>query len=122
MPLEQPKPNPKGRGSHLNLPNRFEAVRLELDFEQCEGDEELIAELDHHPTEYFADASQSVVTENDSPDIGFRFSLNPYRGWRMAARIATLGRGTNISASTPGSISRAGSWSSSKRRCCCENS
>lgn len=80
MPLDLPKPNPKGRGSHLNLPNRFEAVRLELDFEQCEGDEDLLAELDQCPTEYFADQSQSVVTENDSPDIGFRFSVNPYRG------------------------------------------
>ena len=80
MSPEQPKPNPKGRGSHLRLANRFEAVRLELDFEQCDGDDELLAELSHCETEYFADRSQSVVTENDSPDIGFRFSLNPYRG------------------------------------------
>ena len=80
MSPDQPKPNPKGRGSHLHLPNRFEAVRTEPDFEQCEHDEELLAELDHCETEYFADQSQTVVSENNSPDISFRYSLNPYRG------------------------------------------
>jgi len=80
MSPDQPKPNPKGRGSHLRLPNRFETVRTEPDFEQCVYDEELLAELDHCETEYFADQSQTVVSENDSPDISFRYSLNPYRG------------------------------------------
>ena len=80
MPSDQHKPNPKGRGSHLRLPNRFETVRIEPDFEQCEHDEELLAELDRCETEYFADQSQTVVTENNSPDISFRYSLNPYRG------------------------------------------
>lgn len=32
------------------------------------------------PTEYYPDASQTIVTQNDSPDISFRYSLNPYRG------------------------------------------
>src|SRR4029453_9449744 len=32
------------------------------------------------PTTYYRDASRSVLAENDSPDVGFRFSLNPYRG------------------------------------------
>ena len=31
-------------------------------------------------TEFFADASKTVITENDSPDVGFRVSINPYRG------------------------------------------
>ncbi|MEM8733577.1 MAG: PA0069 family radical SAM protein [Planctomycetota bacterium] len=31
-------------------------------------------------TEYFDDDSRSIVTENRSPDIPFRYSLNPYRG------------------------------------------
>jgi len=80
MPSDQPKPNPKGRGSHLRLPNRFETIRTEADYEQCEHDEEFLAELDRCETEYFADQSQTVVSENDSPDISFRYSLNPYRG------------------------------------------
>ena len=32
------------------------------------------------PTIFYRDASRSVLAENDSPDVGFRFSLNPYRG------------------------------------------
>ena len=76
----QPKPDPKGRGSHLQPANGFERVRTEPDFEQCEHDEELLAELDSSTTQYFADQSRSVVSENDSPDISFRYSLNPYRG------------------------------------------
>src|SRR5262249_26363888 len=32
------------------------------------------------PTEFLPDTSQSIVSENDSPDIPFRYSLNPYRG------------------------------------------
>lgn len=31
-------------------------------------------------TQYFVDSSRSVLSENDSPDVGFRFILNPYRG------------------------------------------
>ena len=32
------------------------------------------------PTELYRDATRKILAENDSPDIGFRFSLNPYRG------------------------------------------
>jgi len=31
-------------------------------------------------TEVYEEEATSVVTENDSPDVGFRWSLNPYRG------------------------------------------
>ncbi|MEO8496117.1 MAG: PA0069 family radical SAM protein, partial [Planctomycetota bacterium] len=30
--------------------------------------------------EYLADSSKSIVSENNSPDVPFRYSLNPYRG------------------------------------------
>lgn len=30
--------------------------------------------------ELYEDQSRSIVSENESPDLGFRFSLNPYRG------------------------------------------
>jgi DNA repair photolyase len=29
---------------------------------------------------FYRDASRTILAENDSPDLGFRFSLNPYRG------------------------------------------
>jgi DNA repair photolyase len=31
-------------------------------------------------TQFFRDASRTVIARNDSPDVGFEFSLNPYRG------------------------------------------
>ena len=78
--LQPSLPAPKGRGANLRPPNRFESVRLEDDFEQCADDEDFLAEQGRVRTEYLPDRSQSVVTENDSPDISFRYSLNPYRG------------------------------------------
>ncbi len=32
------------------------------------------------PTEFFVDSSRSILAHNDSPDIPFRYSINPYRG------------------------------------------
>ena len=32
------------------------------------------------PTEFLPDRSRTVISHNDSPDIGFRYSINPYRG------------------------------------------
>lgn len=71
---------PKGRGSHINPANRFEATYREADLEQVEHDEDYLKILNHAATEYLPDTSRSIVTENDSPDISFRYSINPYRG------------------------------------------
>ncbi len=43
--------------------------------------------LDEIPTakvEIFEDASQTILSTNESPDLGFRFSVNPYRGCNHA--------------------------------------
>ena len=72
--------NPRGRGAAINPPNRFTATHTERDFEQVEHDEDFLEAAAHPKTEYLRDAAQSIVTSNDSPDIPFRFSLNPYRG------------------------------------------
>lgn len=69
---EQP-PIPKGRGTGSNPANRFQKASYEL----------LEEELDHERrvvTKYFRDATRSALAKNDSPDIGFTFDLNPYRG------------------------------------------
>jgi DNA repair photolyase len=57
-------------------------VRIAItdDFEHCEHDEEYHLSQRSVPTEYFTDLSKSIISENDSPDIPFRYSLNPYRG------------------------------------------
>lgn len=67
---------PRGRSTSHNTPNRFERLSLELDpVNREEG-----ASPPPVPTEFFLDNSRTILAENDSPDIGFRFSLNPYRG------------------------------------------
>ncbi len=69
----------KGRGSLINPPNRFEAIHTEDDFEHVEFDD--LQEVFPAPrTEYLPDDSKTVISENNSPDIPFRYSLNPYRG------------------------------------------
>ena len=73
-------PVPIGRGAATNPPVRFRRVQIEADDEYLEHDDEAQAARRTVPTEYFADTARSIVTENDSPDIPFRYNLNPYRG------------------------------------------
>ncbi len=67
-------------GSNLNPPNRFEAVHAEPDLEQLAWDDEYLHQRNVRPIEYLPDASQSIISRNDSPDIPFNYSVNPYRG------------------------------------------
>jgi DNA repair photolyase len=70
----------KGRGAALNLEGRFERWQREafddgwLD-EAAEPDE--TGKLKTSITE---ERVKSIISSNDSPDIPFRYSLNPYRG------------------------------------------
>jgi DNA repair photolyase len=41
---------------------------------------ELLGEPPAAELEIYEDHAQSILSENDSPDIGFRWSVNPYRG------------------------------------------
>ena len=63
-----------GRGANVNPPNRFEPLILEPD-PDCPPDER-----PHPRTQFFFDASESLLTTNDSPDLPFTIGLNPYRG------------------------------------------
>jgi DNA repair photolyase len=67
-------------GSQLDPPNRFDAVHSTPDFEHLEWDDEYLHSRHNRPIQYLADTSQSIVVSNDSPDIPFRYSANPYRG------------------------------------------
>jgi DNA repair photolyase len=68
--------NVKGRGAQTNPPNRFEELHIEpLEYEEtADGEESRI------PTVFYDDNSRSILAENESPDIPFSYSLNPYRG------------------------------------------
>jgi DNA repair photolyase len=74
------EPTVHGRGSSLRPPNRFGQMHAQSDLEQVALDAEYLAALERVPTQYLPDASRSIVSENDSPDIPFRYSINPYRG------------------------------------------
>ncbi len=63
-----------GRGAQSNPPNRFERLHVEPD---PDGDPE---ERPRPETQFFHDASESLLTKNDSPDVGFSYGLNCYRG------------------------------------------
>jgi DNA repair photolyase len=63
-----------GRGTPDNPPNRFERLAY-LSFIESPDDEERAVK-----TQYLKDSSRSLITFNDSPDVGFDASINPYRG------------------------------------------
>jgi len=68
--------DPPGRGTEENPPNRYEPFHVALD--PADGEDTFgPASL---PTILYRDTSRTILAENDSPDVGFRFSLNPYRG------------------------------------------
>jgi DNA repair photolyase len=67
-------PRMKGRGATWNPQNRFE--RLEY-----VRDEDAPLEDDESPnTVYLRDPTRTIIATNDSPDVGFEASINPYRG------------------------------------------
>jgi DNA repair photolyase len=67
-----------GRGAGQQPPNRFE--RLHVDASAPSADEWIDDDAPALRTEYFVDSSRSIVATNDSPDVGFSASVNPYRG------------------------------------------
>jgi DNA repair photolyase len=62
------------RGASENPANRFEKIHLEPDAD-WNPEEDVLPR-----TQFLKDHSQSAITCNDSPDIGFETSVNPYRG------------------------------------------
>jgi len=63
-----------GRGAASSPPNRFEKLHFEADPDPP-------TEAASAPrTQFLKDKSVSILTHNDSPDVGFDTSINPYRG------------------------------------------
>lgn len=69
--------NRHGRGTVTNATGRFEPRQREA-FDDGWREEE--AELPPFRTETVMERAVSVITRNDSPDLGFDRSINPYRG------------------------------------------
>jgi DNA repair photolyase len=80
---DPPEPRPiaiRGRGAASNPPNRFERL----------------ARIDDEPgapaTELYRDTSRTIIATNDSPDVGFSASINPYRGCEHGCAYCLEGR------------------------------
>ncbi len=76
-----PAASPKGRGTTWALEHRFSAQHGEPwddgwgTLDQQAGEEVLAPR-----TQIVEERAKSILTGNDSPDIGFDLSINPYRG------------------------------------------
>jgi DNA repair photolyase len=70
----------KGRGAVSNPPVRFEAARREAFDDGWATLEQSFAALPPLPTSLTEDRAKSALSYNESPDLGFDRSINPYRG------------------------------------------
>ena len=84
-PVQQPKHSAdslpdadrrRGRGARSNRVGRFES----LEREEVDDGWESLATLEAFKTEVKVEQAKSIIATNDSPDISFDQSLNPYRG------------------------------------------
>ena len=69
----------KGRAAQFNPPNRFERLHIE----EADDDAALLMEeeaVKKIETAFYSDESRSVISTNDSADLYFNYSFNPYRG------------------------------------------
>ena len=71
-----PQPR-KGRGAGSNESGRFETEKRVPFDDGWDSSEEEPTRL---PTTLSVDATRTIIARNDSPDIGFDRSINPYRG------------------------------------------
>jgi DNA repair photolyase len=64
----------RGRGSAANPKNRFTEKEVEYDLDEKTG------QLNRPKTRLIPDHTTQIISRNNSPDIGFDVSVNPYRG------------------------------------------
>jgi DNA repair photolyase len=69
-----------GRGASWSPANRFDQWHIDVkDIDVVDVDPDR-SERTRPTTQYFRDHSKSIITRNNSPDVGFETSLNPYHG------------------------------------------
>jgi DNA repair photolyase len=67
----------KGRGANSNATGRFEAEKREAFDDGWDSADQDPPRLE---TRYSRDSTRTIIAHNDSPDIPFDRSINPYRG------------------------------------------
>lgn len=76
IPQKQFTTTTKGRSSGFNPPNRFDTFNFEKTADDITEDD-LEPKV---PTEFIRDNTKTILSKNDSPDIPYTYSINPYRG------------------------------------------
>ena len=84
VPIVEETPPPswaiRGRGASWTPANRFEKLHIDLgDMDVVQIDQER-EERPRRATQYFRDGTKTIISRNNSPDVGFETSVNPYRG------------------------------------------
>src|SRR5947208_3070839 len=89
---ETPPPSPaiRGRGASWSPANRFEKLHVDLsDVDVVRADrkdepplngDDVSKDRPRRETQFFRDGTKTIITRNNSPDVGFETSVNPYRG------------------------------------------
>jgi len=83
-PVVQEKPQSRGplrgRGASWSPANRFEKLHVDLTDADVVVDDPDKSETPRRATQYLNDKTKTIVARNQSPDVGFETSINPYRG------------------------------------------
>jgi DNA repair photolyase len=78
--LPQSRQSIHGRGASWSPANRFEKLHVDVnDFDVVDVDPDESGRPKRE-THFFRDGTKTIITRNNSPDVGFETSLNPYRG------------------------------------------
>ncbi len=72
-----PPQSKKGRGTVSNQTGRYERLTREESDDGWDHPDKFRPQI---PTQLFVDTAKSVITYNQSPDVPFDRSINPYRG------------------------------------------
>ena len=106
----------KGRGAASNETGRFESERrVAFDDGWDHVDEDPPTRLE---TRLSVDATRTIIARNNSPDIGFDRSINPYRGCEHGCIYCYARPSHAYLGLSPASISRPASSTSRRRRPC----
>jgi DNA repair photolyase len=79
---ETPPPSStiRGRGASWSPANRFEKLHVDVNDVDAVDVDLAEEERPRRATQYFRDGTKTIISRNNSPDVGFETSVNPYRG------------------------------------------
>src|SRR5689334_7792487 len=69
-----------GRGASWSPANRFEKLHVDLTDDDVVQDDPEAGDKPLPKTQFFRDGTKTIIARNQSTDVGFEVSINPYRG------------------------------------------